>query len=118
MIPLNDKENKSCEKQKVCYICKKRFSTGDDNKCYKVWNHCHYTGKYTRSPHSICSLRYKTAKQIPVVFHNGSIYNYHFILKELVKEFEGQFECLGENKKKYITFSVPVKKELDNGKTI
>ena len=32
--------------------------------------------------------------------------------------FEGQFECLGENTKKYITFSVSIKKELDNGKTI
>ena len=63
MIPLNDKENKSCEKQKECYICKKRFSTGDDNKKYhKVWDHCHYTGKYRRAAHSVCSLRYKTAK--------------------------------------------------------
>ena len=119
MIPLNDKENKSCEKQKECYICKKRFSTGDDNKKYpKVWDHCHYTGKYRRAAHSVCSLRYKTAKEIPVVFHNGSMYDYHFILKELVKEFEGQFECLGENKEKYITFSVPIKKELDNSKRI
>ena len=33
MIPLTDKENKSYEKQKVCYICKKIFST-DDNKKY------------------------------------------------------------------------------------
>ena len=34
------------------------------------------------------------------------------------KEFEGQFECLGENTAKYITFSVSIKKELKNGKTI
>ena len=27
-------------------------------------------------------------------------------------------ECLGENTEKYITFSVPIEKELDNGKTI
>ena len=31
---------------------------------------------------------------------------------------QGQFECLGENSEKYITFSVPIKKELDNGKTV
>ena len=42
----------------------------------------------------------------------------HFIIKELTKEFEGQFECLRENIEKYITFSVPIKIELDNGKTI
>ena len=59
----------------------------------------------------------KTSKEIPVVFHNGSTYDYHFIIKQLAKEFEGQFECLGANTEKYISFSVPIKKELDNGKT-
>ena len=40
------------------------------------------------------------------------------IIKELAKIFEGSFECLGENTEKYITFSVPVEKQLDNGKMI
>ena len=31
MIPPTDKEIKSYEKQKTCFICKKEFST-DDNK--------------------------------------------------------------------------------------
>ena len=48
------------------------------------------------------------------MFHNGSTYDYHFIIKELVKEFEGNFECLGENTEKYITFSVPIKKKIEN----
>ena len=59
----------------------------------------------------------KHKKKIPVVFHNGSTYDYLFIVKELAKEFEGQFECLGENTEKYTTFSVPLKKR-DNGKRI
>ena len=46
------------------------------------------------------------------MFHNGSTYDYHFIIKELAEQFEGEFECLGENTKKYITFSVPIKKEI------
>ena len=50
--------------------------------------------------------------EIPVVFHNGSNYDYHFIIKELANEFEGQFECLGRNNEKYKTFSIPVAKEL------
>ena len=45
-----------------------------------------------------------------MVFHNGSTYDYHFIIKDLPEEFEGQFECLGENTEKNITFSVPIKK--------
>ena len=46
--------------------------------------------------------------------HNGSTYDYHFIIKELVKEFDGNFQCLGENAEKYITFSVPLKKKIEN----
>ena len=34
MIPLTDEENNSYKKQKVCYICKKGFSTDDGNKRY------------------------------------------------------------------------------------
>ena len=83
----------------------------------KVRDHCHYTGKYRGAAHSICNLRYKISKEIPVVFHNGSTYDYHFIIKQLAREFKGYFHCLGENTEKYITFSVPIKKEHDNGKT-
>ena len=50
--------------------------------------------------------------EIPVVFHNGSNYDYYFIIKELVRDFEGKFECLGENTEKYRSFSVPIKKEI------
>ena len=45
------------------------------------------------------------------MFHNGSNYDYHFTIKELAEEFEGEFECLGENTEKHITFSVPIKRE-------
>ena len=39
-------------------------------------------------------------------------------LISLQKKFYGQLECLGENTEKHITFSVPIRKELDNGKKI
>ena len=63
MISLTDEENKCYEKQKVCYICKKAFSTddGDDDdnnkKNQKVRDHCHYTEKYLGAAHTICNLR-------------------------------------------------------------
>ena len=70
------------------------------------------------SCHNICNLRYKIPKEIPIVFYNVSTYDYHFIIKELAKEFDIQFECLRENTEKYITYSIAIKKELDDGKTI
>ena len=63
-------------------------------------------------------MRYQIPNEILVVFHNGSGYDYHFIIRQLAKEFEGNFECIGENTEKYITISVPIKKEHANGKTI
>ena len=52
------------------------------------------------------------------MFHNGSAYDQYFIINQLAKEFGGQLECLGENTEKYITFSVPTGKGLDNGQAI
>ena len=59
-------------------------------------------------------MNYKAPKQIPIVFHNGSTYDYHFTIKELAKEFKREFKCLGENTEPFITFSVPIKN--DKGK--
>ena len=112
MTPLTNEEKESYENQQICHICKKEFS--NDNK---VRDHCHYTGKYRGAAHSNCNLNYKISKEIPVVFHNGSTYDYHFIIMKLAREFKGNFECLGKNMEKYITFSAPIKKEHDNGKT-
>ena len=47
-------------------------------------------------------MNYKITKDIPVVFDNGSVYDNHFIIKELVNEFEG------ESTEKYISFSVKI----------
>ena len=44
--------------------------------------------------------------------HNGSNYDYHFIIKELAEQFKKQFTCLGENTEKYITFRVPIEKDV------
>ena len=123
MIPLTDDENRSYEKQKECHIFQKGLSYDKNEekkfKLYqKVRDNCHYIGKFRGAAHSICNLRYKEPQEIPVKVHNGSKYDYYFIIRELAEEFKGQFEWLGENTEKQITFSVPYKKEHDNGKTI
>ena len=116
MIPLTNTEIKFYEKQKVCHICIKEFCDDKNNK--NVRNHCHYTGKFRGAAHSVCNLKYKIHQEIPIVFHNASTYGYYFLIKKLAREFEGEFECLGENSEKYITFSELLKKENDNGKKL
>ena len=84
----------------VCYSCRKTFIekfTKDKNH-RKVRGHCHYTVKYSSATHSLFNLRFNVPNESSVVFHNGSNYDYQFIIKEIANEFEGQFECVGENR--------------------
>ena len=47
-----------------------------------------------------------------VAFHNGSNYDYHFIIRKLLKKFKNQFSSLHENTEKYITLTAPIEKEV------
>ena len=77
--PLSNEEKESYENQSVCYICEKQLI---HNKKYcKVRD-------YTN-----CNLRYRIPKEIPIVFHNDSTYNYLFIIKQLAIEIKGRFDC-------------------------
>ena len=58
------------------------------------------------------NMNYKLSKDIPVVFHNGSTYDYHFKIKELAQEFERQFECLENILKNALLFLYKLIKKL------
>ena len=51
----------------------------------KVRDHCHFTGEYRGAAHGKSDLNYSIPKGIPLVFHNGSNYDYHFIRKTLAE---------------------------------
>ena len=86
------------ENTKSCYICEEKF----ENKYLKIKNivklkishYSHYREEYRGSAHSICNLKYRLPKSIPIVFHNESNYDYHFTIKDLAEEFKKQFPCL------------------------
>ena len=78
-------------------------------KHHKVRDHCYYTGKFRGAPHSIFNLRYKTPKEIPIAFYNNSTRDNHFIIKELLKIFEGQFE---KKQRNILLFQYQLKKIL------
>ena len=122
MISLSEEENKSYEEQDLCYICKEKFclnennenenDENDKNENYrKVKDHCHYTGKFRGAAHNYYNLRYNVSKNIPIVIHNTG-YDSYFITNQIAKEFKGGFECMGGNMEKYITFLVPIKKNM------
>ena len=83
---LTEEEKESYKNQEPCNICEKEFCTENNKEMRKVRGHCHYTGKYKGAAHSKCNSNYKIVKEIPVLFHNGSVYDYHFITKYLARE--------------------------------
>ena len=124
---LTKEQQDSYENAKICCICKENIENKHlkDKKYCKVRDHCYDTGEYRGAANSICNLKCvpkRIPKRIPIVFHDRSNYDYHFIVKELAKEFNKQFTRLGENTEKYITFTVPIEKKVTridkNGKEI
>ena len=87
---LTKDQQESNENAKLCYICKEKPENKyfKNKKYRKVRDHCHYTGEYRGVAHGICTLKYSVPKNIPIVFHNRSNYDYYFIIKELAEEFE------------------------------
>ena len=88
------------------------------NYIIKFIINCLYSREFRGAAHSISNLRLKTPKTIPVLFHDGSTYDYHFIINLLAKEFNGQLQCLEENTEKYFSdteellFQYQLKKNL------
>ena len=86
---LTKEQEGSCGNVQICYICEEKFEYKylKDKKYHKICDHCHYTGEYRGAAHSIRNLKRSLPRNIPIVFQNGSNYDYHFIITELAEEF-------------------------------
>ena len=76
---FNEEDKFYHETNNTCHICSKTFIN-------KVRNHCHETGKYRRPACRICNLRYKQQNFIPIIFNNGSGFDFNLLYCELFKQ--------------------------------
>ena len=112
MIPLTNKQLKSQEDAKVCYICGKHFleKLFKHINHWKVRDHCHYTGKYRGVMHSICNLKFTVPNEILVVFHKFSNNDINaFIL--LIRKGVYLYEYM-DDLEKFNETTLPEKKEF------
>ena len=102
MLPLTKGELKSHRNSSNCYIWGKiiLIKLTKNKNYWRYRDHFHHTGKYRGVSHSIFNLKFNVPNEIPVVFHNASKYDYHFIIKKLANKFEAKFEFLGESTEK------------------
>ena len=45
-------------------------------------------------------------------FHNGTNYDFNLIITEVTKEFRNEMRCIPLNTNKYMSFSIPIEKEV------
>ena len=105
MVNLTFEEIEKFNSATNCHICEKPFAPEDT----RVRDHCHLTGRYRGPAHSTCNLNYKESFCVPIVFHNLSGYDSHFIIEEIATAFKGEIDLLPITKEKYISFTKNVK---------
>ena len=81
MIPPTPEEQVNHDNSRLCHICNGKFTIDETSEYYnnyrKVIDHDCYTGNCRGAAHSLCNLRYETQREILVVIHNGSNYDFH-----------------------------------------
>jgi hypothetical protein len=90
----------------VCWMCGNAFVTNNHNM-RKVAHHDHFTGEYIGAAHDKCNRMCKKSDNIPIVFHNFSGYDSHFIIQSLYKVFDNHtFNVIAENSERIISLTL------------
>ena len=96
-----------------CYLCEENFTSEN----YKVRDHCHITGRYRGAAHNTCNLGFKNPSFVPVLLHNLSGYDGHFIVRELGK-FEGPINVIPCTSEKYISFAKFLREKMEKNDNV
>lgn len=108
LIEINEHEENLFQNANSCHICMHPFTSGDDDAKIKVRDHNHLTGKYRGAAHQSCNLKYQETRVIPVIFHNLSGYDAHFIVPDIATAFDGDMHIIPVTDQNYITFTKTV----------
>ena len=95
-----------------CYMCKVKLSNLPLNERTKCADHNHYNSAYLGAACWRCNIKRRKSTFLPIFLHNGSKYDFHFIIKALnnkkvgkinVVPFNGEhFRCISFRKFKFL----------------
>jgi len=112
VIPLvmTESDNEIFNSATECYMCSKKF----DENVKKIKDHNHFTGKYLGAACQFCNLQRQKPKELPIFLHNGSKYDFHFIIRALNRKKVRALRVLPYNSEHFRTISFQGFKFVDS----
>ena len=72
---LTNEQQVSYNNSKICHICREKLKIN----IWKIKNIVKI-GEYKGAAYSICNLKFNVLNKFPIVVHNGSSCDYHFVI--------------------------------------
>jgi len=108
-VPMNmtSEDKEDFINSNECYLCEKTFEKGDENdqNLNKCRDHDHYTGAYLGAACQSCNINRKRQLSLPIFIHNGSRYDFHFIIRALNGKDVGDIRVIPFNGEHFRTIS-------------
>lgn len=79
-LEMTSKDWYNFNKATNCYMCNIEFAMCDIKPRR---DHCHFSGKYLGAACNMCNLKRQRPRKLHIYLHNGSKYDFHFIIKAL-----------------------------------
>ena len=122
MLPLTDEEKINFVNETNCYYCGKEFNknykNGRGRYLDKVKDHDHLNGLYRGAAHNSCNLNANKFRYnfVPFYFYNGSKYDFHLMMKDLIsseKLQQQQINVLCKTEEEYFSMQLGCIRILD-----
>jgi|694.fasta_scaffold18803_9 hypothetical protein len=103
------------DSSETCYLCNKKFHPDADNQdLIKNRDHDHFTGLFLGAACTSCNLSRRRQRSIPIFLHNGSKYDFHFIIRALDHKKVDEIKILPYNGEHFRTIQIKGFKFLDS----
>ena len=79
---LTTEDRMKIRETKNCHICEEEFQKNDE----KVNDHDHYTSRFIGVAHRKCNLQSRKQSQISIYMHNGSAFDFHFLITHKLRD--------------------------------
>lgn len=97
MKPLSADQEMKFRLASSCHICEKPLGLD------RARDHCHLTGAFRGAAHTKCNLEYQDSRTIPIVFHNFSGYDSHFLIRDVARGIKGGMILIPNNTENFIS---------------